>query len=172
MVWRLREYLPVGLGHQENGSGGTSGDRMLPEHTRSVKLFCNVDASALAAVMFVLLVVMMIAECSPHDGTSPDLPRVSHAAAVPGALREDATIISVTRDGSVYFGNERVSPADLSSKIQNRLTDRSVERRVYIQLDARARYGTLRPTLDSVGSAGIERVAFLVNVRRPSTSPP
>jgi len=140
---------------------------MLPQHTRSMKLFCNIDASAFAAVVFVLVFVTMMAESAPHHGFGPSLPHVSHAVSMPGANREDRMAIFVMRDGAIYFGAEKVRADQLMAKILDRLRDRSVERRVYIQADARAHYGTVKDVLDGVHSAGIERIAFLVNQRRP-----
>jgi biopolymer transport protein TolR len=84
---------------------------------------------------------------------------------MPGALREDVMLVSVTRDGQIYFGSDQIDSADLSGKIKNRLKDRGVERKVYINADLRARWGGVKQVLDVVRSAGILRVAFLVNQR-------
>jgi biopolymer transport protein ExbD len=154
--------------HAEN-SGGL-GEGMLPEHTRSVKLFCSIDVSALAAVMLVLVVIMMIVESATHHGFGPDLPHVSRAVSMPGANREDAMVIVVMRDGSIYFGADKVGVYQLRSKILERLKDRSVERKAYIRADGRVWYSTVKEVLDGVRTAGIERVAFLVNQRRPPTA--
>ncbi|MGA8620777.1 MAG: biopolymer transporter ExbD [Candidatus Sulfotelmatobacter sp.] len=83
-----------------------------------------------------------------------------------GANREDAMVITVMRDGTVYFVRDRVVPYQLHSKILDRLKDRTSESRVYIRADVR---GTVRvkEVLDGVRSAGIEQVAFLVDQRRP-----
>ena len=134
-----------------------------------MKLFCNIDASALAAVGFVLLVVMMIVP-QPHHGYGPDLPRVLHPVSMAGANREDAMIIAVMRDGTVYFSRDKVQPAQLPSKILDRLRDHTVEPRVYVRADGRVWYRTVREVLDAVRSAGIERVAFLVNQRPTAMS--
>jgi biopolymer transport protein TolR len=140
---------------------------MLPSHTRSVRLYCKIDATALAAVLFVLAVIMIVADSQPHHGYGPDLPHVSHAITIAGANRDDVMMISIMRDGMIFFGMDKLSPSQLPSKIQDRLKDRSVERKVYIRADRRVWYGTVKEVLDGVGSAGIERVAFLVDERRP-----
>ena len=95
-----------------------------------------------------------------------DLPKVLHPVAMRGAEREDAIKISITRDGKVYLGTEQVWPPDLPARIQDRLTDREVERKVYIVADMRARWGGVKLALDAVRSAGIIRVAFLADQRR------
>jgi biopolymer transport protein ExbD len=75
-------------------------------------------------------------------------------------------MITVTRDGKVIFGTDYVNPMDLPAKIQERLKDREVERKVYIVADMRARWGGVKLALDGVRGAGITRVAFLANEER------
>ncbi len=82
---------------------------------------------------------------------------------MPGALREDAMKVAIFRDGSVYFGTDRVDVANLQQKIVERLKDRDVERKVYIRADKRTRWCVVKSALDCVRSAGILRVAFIVN---------
>jgi len=72
-------------------------------------------------------------------------------------------VITVMRDGSVYFGNGRVAPDELKSRIMRSLNNRSVERKIYIRTDQRVHYSRVRDTLDEVRDAGIEEVAFLVH---------
>jgi biopolymer transport protein ExbD len=74
--------------------------------------------------------------------------------------------VSITRDGKVFFGSDQIVPDYMAEKIQARLRDLDVERKVYIRAGARTRYGTVKTVLDGVRSAGIIRVAFLVDQRR------
>ncbi len=142
---------------------------MLQTWRKPAKLFGDVNtlqfASVMSMVVFVLLIVFMTLP-TPHHGISPDPPRVDHPASMPYAAREDAMIVSVTRDGKIYFGTEHVDPADLSQKITDCLKDHSVERKVYINADTRARWGGVKQVLDGVRAAGLMRVAFLVDQRR------
>lgn len=85
---------------------------------------------------------------------------------MPGALREDAMKVTITRDGKVYFGSDQVNITNLPVKIQDRLKDREVERRVYVVADMRARWGAVKQVLDAIRSAGIIRVAFLADQGR------
>lgn len=119
----------------------------------------------MAMVVFVMLLVFMTVP-THYRGVSVDLPKVSHPVAMRGADREDAMKVAVTRDGKAYFGNEQIRFGDLPATIQDRLKDRGVERRVYIVADMRSRWGTVKMVLDGVRSAGVIRVAFLVDQRR------
>lgn len=115
-------------------------------------------------VVFVILLVFMTIPTG-HHGWRADLPRVSHVVPMPGALREDAMLVTITRDGKVYFGSDRIDVINLPAKVQDCLKDRGVERKVYVVADARARWGTVKDALEGVRGAGIIRVAFLVDQR-------
>ena len=133
------------------------------------KLFSGIDTTAFAAVMVVLVFVELIAgtmSYNPHHGMSIDVPRILYPIAMPGAMRDDVMQVSITHDGKVFFGSDQIVPDYLTEKIQARLTDLDVERKVYIRADARARFGTVKIVLDGVRSAGIIRVAFLADQRR------
>ena len=117
-------------------------------------------------VVFVVLLIFMTIPVDAHRGGSVDLPKVLHPVAMRAADREDAIKVSITRDGRVYLGTEQISVSDLPAKIQDRLKDREVERKVYVVADMRARWGGVKLALDGVRSAGIIRVAFLADQRR------
>ena len=138
---------------------------------RSPKLFSDFNtlqfASVMGMVVFVLLLVFMTIP-SHHGGVSADLPKVLHPVSMPGALSEDVMKVAILRNGQVYFGTDRVDAAALRQKIAEHLNDRGVERKVYIVADSRAKWGAVKVVLDGVRSAGILRVAFLVDQRRSS----
>jgi len=133
---------------------------------RSVKLFTRVDTTAFASILVIVILIILVfawMSSNRHHAVSVDLPHVSRPASMPGALREDAMQITILRDGQVYFGNDRIWSDDLAQKIQNRLKDREVERKVYLVADTRAQWGVVKAALDQVRSTGIIRVAFLVS---------
>jgi len=126
------------------------------------KLFSDFNtlqfASVMAMVVFVMLLVFMTIPTG-HHGTSVDLPYVSHPVSMPGAGREDAMLVTITRDGKAYLGPDQVNVINLPAKIHDRLKDRDVERKVYVKADMRVRWGTVALVLDGIRSAGIIRVA-------------
>jgi len=142
----------------------------MPAKSQNVsKLFSGIDTTAFAAIMVVLVFAELIAgtmSYNPHHGVSIEVPRILRPVSMPGALRDDVMQISITRDGKVFFGSDQIVLDHITEKIQARLADLDVERKVYIRADARVRYGTVKTVLDGVRSAGILRVAFLVDQRR------
>jgi biopolymer transport protein ExbD/biopolymer transport protein TolR len=104
--------------------------------------------------------MLMVAQPSPHRGAGVDMVKSENSTLVPGARREDAMTVAVTRDGKLYFAYRRVSPAELPSKILEGRRG-GAENRVYLLVDARARYCDVVIALENVQRAGIRRVTFL-----------
>src|SRR6266849_2259040 len=90
-----------------------------------------------------------------RKGISVELPVTSNAAPMPDADQEDALIVSVTEDGTVYFGVEQISPAGLAEKVKGGLSNRT-EKKLYIKADARTPYAGVARVLDALRTAGVE----------------
>jgi len=91
---------------------------------------------------------------------------------MPHANREDAIIVTIARDGQVFFRSDRVRPELLPDRIRESLR-RGSEKEVYIRADGMAKYGWVAEVLYRVRSAGVEKIGFLVyekgHVPLPST---
>jgi len=135
---------------------------------RSNHLICHIDVSAFLAVVVALLYLLMAPSFFPdfHPQKLVDLAKVGHARSLRAADREDALVVAVTRDGSVYMGVEKLRAQDLPDKIQEGVRH-GAENRVYIKADARARFRDVSAVLDEVRASGVENVAFLTDQRRP-----
>jgi biopolymer transport protein ExbD len=146
---------------------------MLHKRFNSLKPIYKIDLTAfscvMAAVVLALLTVEMVA--SPlgwaDHGVGIDLPRVNHPVKMWAANQEDAMVVSIMRDGNIFFCNDRVAVEQLPDKIRERLSHNS-ERKVYIKADAHARYGTVSTVLEGIRSTGVLKIAFLVEQRRIS----
>ena len=131
--------------------------------SRRSTFFSSVNSSLFAQSMLgcelVLLIVFMMYAPS-HDGMAIDR-YISHSATpMPAALRGNAMVVMVTRDGTIYFGNARVAAEDLAGQIRQRLQSSS-QRKVFFVVDQRAQFGDLAIALDEVRHAGIQDIAFL-----------
>jgi biopolymer transport protein ExbD len=91
-----------------------------------------------------------------------DLAYSSYAAPVHNALREDAIVIVVARDGEVFLRRRAIHAEDLPGAIEAAVASGS-ERAVYLSIDERARYGDVKPVIDEIRSAGISDVVILMN---------
>ena len=96
-----------------------------------------------------------------------DLPRMDHAASMPAALREDAVMVTLTRDGTIFFGPTQVRSNNLPASIQDYVR-RGSEPKVYLRVDARAKYGDAAIVIDEVRQAGIQDIGIITEQRQPS----
>jgi biopolymer transport protein TolR len=128
----------------------------------------DVNLWPFVGVLLVLLIIMMVSSGPPfatHHRIPIDLPRGIHALRLPWAVREDAIHIYVLRDGRVFIGNSRSNVDGLHNQLQEDVKNGS-ERHIYIGVDRKAQYGTVKRVLDEVRDAKIENVSFIVNSDR------
>jgi hypothetical protein len=80
-------------------------------------------------------------------GISVELPPTNNAVTVPNADEEDAVILTVTHDGTMYLGTDLIRPADLAAKVKNDFAGQT-KKVLYIKADpvrrtpASSRYST------------------------------
>jgi len=130
---------------------------------RRTMLIHGMDATSLAPVYMAILWLIMPWTPHYHPKSKPvDLPTVKHSVPMPGALREDATIVSVTRDGNVFVGNTQVQLSDLPGQITKSLAQGG-ERKIYLKADARARYGDVKAVIEVIKKTGMEKIALITN---------
>jgi biopolymer transport protein ExbD/biopolymer transport protein TolR len=99
-----------------------------------------------------------------RKGISVELPLTTNAVSVPKADQEDSLIVTVTYDGSVYFGVIPISTAELPERVKGVLSNRT-EKTLYVKADARTPYASLIKVLDSVHTAGVEGLTLLTAQR-------
>jgi biopolymer transport protein ExbD len=137
------------------------------------KVFSSIETSLL--ILFLLLFVIVLADSTARplhgEWVYVNLPQSLHAVSMRGANREDALMVVVSQDGKIFFVADQVRAEALPSMILDRLRDRSVERKVYLSVDKRAKYGIVEKVLDGIRSAGVERVGFLAYQKQLSLSP-
>lgn len=148
-----------------DGAGLWSPVQRMNERTRNRRseYYCRIDASAFVGIMCALLILLMTPTEPFHSRRwgAVDLPRmIEHSRPLTGARREDAMSVGVARDGRVFFGPRRVTLDDLAEQIRDGLRG-GAENRVYLAVDARAKYSDVKAVLDRIRDAGVEHVAFL-----------
>ena len=124
------------------------------------RIHSGIDAYTLGRLTFVLLIIFMVAMPNRGHHWGPDLPRARYATPMPRAVREDAQIVSVSRDGRVFYRNLQIAADDLPDKIREGVRS-GADRKVYIRADAWAKYMDANQVLNEVRKAGIENVCFL-----------
>jgi biopolymer transport protein ExbD len=130
---------------------------------RRTRLRSAIDVSGFASIMFALLFLhlgLLLPAHRPMRSLSTDLPITFHAGLQSAALREDAMTIIITRDGMLYFRNIKIPPRALPDAIRGAVRDGS-EKTLYINVDARAKYGDVKAVLDQIHQSGLQNIIFL-----------
>lgn len=97
-------------------------------------------------------------------GVSVQLAVTRNAVAVPDADTQDALVVALTADGSVYLGGNRLPTPALADRVRSILSTRN-EKTLYVKADARATYGSVIGVVDAVRDSGVEGVTFLTAQR-------
>lgn len=123
-------------------------------------LLSGIDVWGLFGILLVLLFILMVYVPVPYHRMSVDRATAVHSAPMPGAIKEDAMRIFVRRDGRVYFGNHAVAMEDQPDEIRESVRN-GAEKKIYLTVDARAKYGNAERVLDQIRLSGIRDVSFL-----------
>ena len=103
-------------------------------------------------VVFFLVLTVMLVLPPPHSNSSIDLALVAHPISMPGADRENAILIGILRDGTTFLGQDKVSADRIAPRIREKVRSGS-ERRAYIKVDRRVRYGHVVNVINAVSDA-------------------
>jgi biopolymer transport protein TolR len=137
----------------------------LAKRDEGSKVNSNINVTPMVDVMLVLLIIFMVITPMLQKGVSVDMAKVNSPMPMPDADKEDALLISIMRDGKIYFGSDRVDADQLSQKVKDRLANKA-DKRVFIKSDARARYGNVVDVVDNVRSAGVDDVGLLTEQKK------
>jgi biopolymer transport protein ExbD len=136
---------------------------------RAAKLFCGLDRTPLVAVSATLfaafLFALILTAGRPGFGRS-DLPKVNNPVWEPGANEEAAIVLTVMRNGRVFWGQDPISVGDLPHKLRDRV-ERTPEATIYLAVDAQATYGSVAKVLGVLCSVGRQGLSFWLTSERP-----
>ena len=127
----------------------------------------------MADIMLVLLIIFMVVTPMLQKSLPVDMARVNNAKEMQDADKDDAIIVAVTRDGTIYLKNTTITKEDITGQIKDMLSAR-LDKTVYVKSDARAKYGDVVAVVDEIRSAGVDQLGLLTeqNQQERRTPPP
>ena len=125
----------------------------------------------MADIMLVLLIIFMVVTPMLQKGVSVDMARVNNPHEMQDADKDDAIIVAITRDGTIYLKNTKMSKDDLSGQIKDLIANR-LDKTVYVKSDARAKYGDVVAVVDEIRSAGVDQLGLLTERNQERRTPP
>jgi len=144
----------------------------LAKRNEGAKVTSDINVTPMVDVMLVLLIIFMVVTPMLQKGISVDMAKVNNPEQMQDADKEDALLVSITRDGKVYFGTDQIQDIDsLTTKVKDRLTNKP-DKRVYVKADMRARFGSVVKVVDSVRAAGVDDLGLLTDQRKTTPNAP
>ena len=103
----------------------------LAKRNEGAKVSSDINVTPMVDVMLVLLIIFMVVTPMLQKGISVDMAKVNNPEQMPDADKEDALLVSITRDGKVYFGSDQIQDVDnLTTKVKDRLANKAGQARV------------------------------------------
>jgi biopolymer transport protein ExbD/biopolymer transport protein TolR len=84
----------------------------------------DINVVPMADIMLVLLIIFMVVTPMLQKGVSVDMASTENPTEMPDADREDAVLLSVTKDGAIYLGTEQVLLEQVTEGVQDILVNR------------------------------------------------
>jgi biopolymer transport protein ExbD/biopolymer transport protein TolR len=125
----------------------------------------NINVTPMVDVMLVLLIIFMVITPMLQKGQSVELVKTDNPVQMPDADKEDAVLVAVMRDGSIFLGQDKVTADQLSEKVKDKLENKA-DKEVFVKADARAKYGNVVEVVDNVRSAGVDQLGLLTEQRK------
>ena len=143
----------------------------LAKRNEGAKISSDINVTPMVDVMLVLLIIFMVVTPMLQKGVSVDMAKVDNPTPMEDADKEDALLVSITRDGKVYFGTEQITIDSLTTKVKDRLANKQ-DKRVYVKADMRTRFGGVVQVVDSVRAAGVDDLGLLTDQRKTAPNAP
>ena len=130
----------------------------------------DINVTPMVDVMLVMLIIFMVITPMLSKGFSVNLVKTKNPIAMQAADKDDAVLISITRDGKVYLQSNPVAADDLPNKVKDMLTNR-LDKTCYIKADQRAKYDLVVKVIDNLRAAGVDQVGLLTDKPNDSDTP-
>jgi biopolymer transport protein ExbD len=120
----------------------------------------DINVTPMVDVMLVLLIIFMVITPMLSKGISVDMVKTRNPISMQGADKDDAIVVTVTREGRTYLGNTQLKPEDLPPKVKDLLANR-LDKMVYVRSDARARYEKVVQCVDNLRASGVDQLGLI-----------
>jgi len=104
-------------------------------------------------------------------GVSVQLPVTSNAVAIPNADSQNAVVVALTADGTIYLGVNALTTSALADSVKKLLSARN-DKTLYVKADGRVPHARVIEVIDAVRNSGVDGLTFLTaqqDVARPGT---
>ncbi len=133
----------------------------------------EINVTPMVDVMLVMLIIFMVITPMLTKGMSVELVKTKNPMAMKNADKDDAILISVTKDGKVYLGSDNFSNLnELGVKVKDRLSAMQ-DKTVYMKNDSRARFERIVEVIDNLRGFGVDQLGLITEqIKDGAAAPP
>jgi biopolymer transport protein ExbD len=124
----------------------------------------------MADIMLVLLIIFMVVTPMIQKGASVDRATVDNPKDMMDAEKEDALVVAVTRDGSIFLGSQKIEQSQITNILKEKLAN-SKDKTVFLNSDRAAKYGRVVAVVDEIRAAGVDQLGLLTEKTEKKGAP-
>jgi len=134
----------------------------------------EINVTPMVDIMLVLLIIFMVVTPLLQQGVSVALPReMRNPDEDPNIIKESSVVLAITQDGQIYFKKERIDKADLKTKVDSMMENKTgADRIVYIRSDINASYGAVVDLINTVRESGVDQIGLVADKKKGRDAAP
>lgn len=120
----------------------------------------DINVTPMVDVMLVILIIFMVITPMLSKGVSVELVKARNPVPMQAADKDDAVLVSVTREGRVWLGSTQIDADKLPPRVKDMLTNR-LDKTCYIRADFRAKFLRVVEVVDNLRASGVDQLGLL-----------
>jgi biopolymer transport protein TolR len=123
---------------------------------RTATSLSEINVTPLVDVMLVLLVIFMVTAPMLQTGIDVELPETKNVREV---NPEERIIISISREGSIYYGSDTINYADIAGRLQK--DAKSPKDAIFLRADKDIKWDSIVSIIDVIRGAGFDQIKLV-----------
>ena len=133
---------------------------------KTADVVSDINVTPMVDVMLVMLIIFMVITPMLTKGVQVELVKTKNPIAMADADKDDAVLVSVSRNGDVFLGSTKTAADALPGKVKDLLNNR-ISKICYLKCDQRSRYERVVEVVDNLRTAGVDQVGLLTESMEP-----
>jgi len=130
---------------------------------RTATSLSEINVTPLVDVMLVLLVIFMVTAPMLQTGIDVELPETKN---VQDVNPEERIIISISREGDLFYGSDKIMLYDLAERLQK--DAKSPKDAIFLRADKDVKWNSIVSVIDVIRGAGFDQIKL---VTKPFSEP-